>query len=83
MPDGCPNCIEHEVHRLLSVQPASPFERAPGVEIDRKLERRKQAPPPFAANLPTVDEQLADRLEVGRQRTFEQGGKSGHRLRIA
>src|SRR5215212_265951 len=67
----CPNCIEHKLHCFFPAQAAAPFERAPGVEVDSKLERSKQAPPPFAANRPTLGEQVADLPEVGHYRTLE------------
>ena len=34
------------------------------MEVDRQSERRKQAPPPLAANLQTLGEEVADRPEV-------------------
>src|SRR5687768_13156766 len=39
------HCLEHGRHGFLSAQAASPCERAPGVEVDRELDRREQAFP--------------------------------------
>src|SRR3712207_7476007 len=49
---------KHDLYGLFSAQAASSFERAPGVEVDRQIEHRKQAPSPFAVNLPILGKQL-------------------------
>src|ERR671912_1300382 len=48
--------LEHCLHSFLSAQVASPFERAPGVKVERQRERREQAPSPLLANLPALSE---------------------------
>src|SRR5215210_4521137 len=75
--------LEHGLHGFLSAQAASPFERAPGVEVDRELDRREQAFPSVITDLPSFSEQVAHRPEVGHDRTLEQSGELGHRLGVA
>src|SRR5918997_5095100 len=81
--DGRPHRLKHDLYGFFPAQAAASFERAPGVEVDRQSEHRKQVPSPFAANLPTLCEQLADRPEVEYNGALEQAGKSGHCLRVS
>jgi hypothetical protein len=55
--------LEHGLHGFFSAQAASSFERAPGVEVDRELDRREQAFPFIVTDLPPCGPEGADWCE--------------------
>src|SRR5215211_4233954 len=53
------------------------------MEVDRELDRGKQALPPVVTDLPALGEQVLHRPEVGHDRTLKQRGNLWHGLGVA
>ena len=81
--DGRPHRLEHALHGFFPAQAALPLQRAPGMEVDRELDRGTQALPPVITDLPAFGEQVANRLKVGYDRTLEQSSELGHSFGVA